>query len=107
MEPLLTPRFVGNASAQYELTPSLALALSSRHVARSYLANSGDARFVTPPATTADGSVTWTLRRSSLSLQIINLTNARVFPSGSTDGITRFFYVQPPRSFFLTARVKL
>ncbi|MDQ6829103.1 MAG: TonB-dependent receptor, partial [Gemmatimonadota bacterium] len=105
VEPLLTPRLLATASARFDLTRAFGIELIARHVARSYLANTGDSRFVAPASTSADGIITWRLARSSLALQLVNLTNARIYPAGSTDGVSSFYYVQP-RGMFFTVRLR-
>ncbi len=106
VEPLLTPRALATASARYDVTPSVGVELVARHVARSFLANTGDERFVAPASTSADGSITWRLARTSLTVQVINITDARIYPAGSTDGTSSFYYVQPPRAVFVTVRAR-
>ena len=80
--------------------------MDGRFVGKSYLANTSDARFVTPGRATADGSLTWTLDRYALGLRVNNLTNTTFFTGGYTDGTTSYYYVLPPRNWFVTIRAR-
>jgi iron complex outermembrane receptor protein len=107
VEPLLTPRLLANASLRYTFLQSLSASLDGRFVGRSYLANTSDARFTTPGRATADGSLTWTLDRYAVGLRANNLTNTTFFTGGYTDGTTSYYYVLPPRNWFVTIRARL
>ena len=74
--PLLTPAFTSNQSLQVALTRSLSMAVDGRYVSRSFLANTGDARFVTPPAWLMDAAMTWSVRRVSVLAQLRNRSTA-------------------------------
>ena len=106
VEPLLTPRYLANASLRYTFLRSLAASLDGRFVGKSYLANTSDSRFMTPGRATADGSLTWTLDRYTLGLRANNLTNTTFFTGGYTDGATSYYYVLPPRNWFVTIRAR-
>jgi iron complex outermembrane receptor protein len=106
VEPLLTPRVLANASLRYAFLGSLAASLDGRFVGKSYLANTSDSRFVTPGRATADGSLTWTLDRYAIGLRANNLTNTTFFTGGYTDGTTSYYYVLPPRNWFVTIRAR-
>jgi iron complex outermembrane receptor protein len=106
VEPLLTPRLLANASLRYTFLQSLSASLDGRFVGRSYLANTSDARFTTPGRATADGSLTWMLGRYAVGLRANNLTNTTFFTGGYTDGTTSYYYVLPPRNWFVTVRAR-
>jgi iron complex outermembrane receptor protein len=103
--PLLTPAFTSNQSLQFALTRSLSLGVDGRYVSRSYLANTGDARFVTPPAWLMDAALTWNVRRLSVLAQLRNAFNREFFSGGYTDGTTSYYYVAAPRNLTLTTKV--
>ena len=103
--PLLTPAFTSNQSLQFALTRSLSVGIDGRYVSRSYLANTGDARFVTPPAWLMDAAMTWSVRRVSVLAQLRNAFNREFFSGGYTDGTTSYYYVAAPRNLMLTTKV--
>ncbi|HSA54518.1 MAG TPA: TonB-dependent receptor [Gemmatimonadaceae bacterium] len=105
VEPLLTPAVVSNQSAELALAPSLTATLGGRYLSRSFLANTSDSRFVTPPAYTMDAGLTWRAGDVTLLAQIRNLTNARAYTSGYTDGTTSYFYVLARRNAIVTAKI--
>jgi iron complex outermembrane receptor protein len=104
VEPLLTPRVLANGSLAYALGRSLQLSLDGRFVGKSYLANTSDARFMTPGRAIADAGASWSFDRYSLGVRITNLTSTRFYTGGYTDGTTSYYYVLPPRSIFATLR---
>ena len=105
VEPLLTPTVVSNQSAEFALGPLLALTLSGRYLSRSFLANTSDRRFVTPAAYAMDAGATWRLGDLTLLAQLRNLTNARVFTGGYTDGTSSYYYVLATRNAIVTAKI--
>ena len=107
VEPLLTPRAMANASLVYALGHALTASLDGRFVGPSYLANTSDARFTTPGRVTADASVAWTIARYTLGVRATNLTSTPFYTGGYTDGAISYYYVLPPRSWFVTLRARL
>ena len=106
VEPLLTPRALGNASLTYAATSALRLSVDGRFIGRSYLANTSDDRFTTPGRATADATVSWSFDRYTVGLRANNLTNTRVFTGGYTDGTSSYYYLLPDRSWFATLRAR-
>ena len=106
VEPLLTPRFVSNQSVQFAMSRELSLMFDGRYVSRSFLANTSDARFVTPAAYVADVALDWSIASLSLLAQVRNIGDARVFTGGYTDGQTSSYYVLAGRNAIVTARVR-
>jgi len=84
VDPLLTPRAIVSQSVDVKPIPRLALSMTGRYVAKSYLDNSNNEELVAPSFLTIDGNVAYDLTpQLRLSLQVNNLTNRRrVFPSG-------------------------
>ena len=107
VEPLLTPRAMANASLVYAFGTAVRATLDGRFVGRSYLANTGDDRFTTPGRATADASVGWSIDRYTLGIRANNLTSTRFYTGGYTDGATSYYYLLPPRSWFVTLRARL
>jgi hypothetical protein len=56
---------------------------------------------------TADASVAWTIARYTLGVRATNLTSTPFYTGGYTDGATSYYYVLPPRSWFVTLRARL
>jgi len=107
VEPLLTPRAIANASLVYTLGTAVRATLDGRFVGRSYLANTGDDRFTTPGRATADASVGWSIDRYTLGIRANNLTSTRFYTGGYTDGVSPYYYLLPPRSWYVTLRARL
>lgn len=107
VDALLSPRLVINHSAVYQARRSLSLSLHGRYVGRSFLANTGDAEFVAPRSYVLGAGSELGVGRHAVSLRIENVTSARAYASGYTDGTNSYFYVSAPRSVFLTARIGL
>ena len=103
--PLLTPAFTSNQSVQFILARSLRLGLDGRYVSRSYLANTGDSRFVTPPAWLMDAALTWSPGRVTVLAQLRNVLDREFFSGGYTDGATSYYYIAAPRNLTVTTRV--
>ena len=104
VEPLLSPRVQGSAAVTGTREGIGELTISTRHVGRSFLANTGDARFTAPAYTVADVAATLGTDRRNLLVQLENVADARAFPGGYTDGVTSYYYVLAGRRLSVTAR---
>lgn len=102
--PLLTPSLIANQSADLEVTRSTTLGLVGRYVSRSYLANDGDNRFVTPPAWLLDASVRQRLGSAEVLAHLRNVLNREFFAGGYHDGTAPSYYVTPPRNLIVTVK---
>ncbi|MGQ0765237.1 MAG: TonB-dependent receptor [Gemmatimonadota bacterium] len=102
--PLLTPSFVANQSADLELTRSTTLGVVGRYVSRSYLANDGDDRFVTPQAWLLDASVRQRFGSLEVMAHLRNALNREFFAGGYHDGTSPSYYVTPPRNLTVTMK---
>ncbi|HVT39506.1 MAG TPA: TonB-dependent receptor [Gemmatimonadaceae bacterium] len=107
VQPLLTPPTISNQQVEVQITRSLSLIASGRYVARSFLANDGDARFIVPPAWTVDGALSWRLSRVELRMQVFNALDANAYASGYRDATTRYFYPVAARSVLFTSVLAL
>ena len=104
VEPLLTPRVQLGHVVQLRASQWLAFGANGRYVGRSYLANTGDERFVAPAWYTADLSATLGGSRRNVLVQMDNAFDARAYPGGYTDGSRSYYYVTAGRHFTVTAR---
>ncbi|MGE5099161.1 MAG: TonB-dependent receptor [Deltaproteobacteria bacterium] len=104
VEPLLTPRLVTFERAQFAATRDLWLALETRYQSRSFLQNTGDARFVLPAAFDLDGSASLHVRQYEIVIRGNNLTNSKKYGSGYASGGVSYYYVVPPRNLFVTLK---
>lgn len=105
VEPLLTPRFQSFARAQFSATRSIDLAVQGRYQSVAFLQNTSDRRYVLPAALDMDASVAWRIGQNALLLRANNLTNSKKYGSGyASDGVS-YYYVLPPRNFFVTLKV--
>ncbi len=58
-----------------------------------------------PASLNVDASVSWHVRATSSSARINNLLDARKYGSGyASDGVS-YYYVLPPRNFFVTLKL--
>jgi len=105
VEPLLTPRFLSFARAQFALTPSIDLAVQGRYQSVSFLENTSDRRYVLPESADLDASIGWRLGQAELLVRGNNLTNSKKYGSGyASDGVS-YYFVLPPRNVFVTLKV--
>ncbi len=107
VEPLLTPAIVSNQRLSFSLFRGAWLHLDGRFVGKSFLANTGDSRFVLPAAYTADASLAYEIGAHAILLQMRNVTDRRTYTSGYTDGTARYFYVLAGRNVIATVRLGL
>ncbi len=105
VEPLLTPTALVNHTVDWQMTRTISLSLGGRYVGRSFLANTGDERFMTPSAYLLDAGLAWRVGRHELALQVMNLGSARFYAAGYTDGTSPYYFVTAPRALFVTATV--
>jgi iron complex outermembrane receptor protein len=105
VSPLLTPRFLTFERAELAATRHLNLAVETRYQSESFLQNTGDSRFVLPSYLTLDASASWHIRGYEIVARGNNLTDSRKFGSGYASGGASYYYVLPPRNFFLTLKL--
>jgi iron complex outermembrane receptor protein len=104
--PLLTPALVANHASRVTLWSRATLAVEGRYLAKSYLANDGDARFVVPASYQVDISMTQRLAALELSAQLRNATNRRILSGGYHDGSTAYYYISAPRNVTVTSALR-
>jgi hypothetical protein len=92
-----------NHVVDWRVVPALSLSLAGRYVGRSFLANTGDRAFMTPSAYLADVGLAWRRGRHELAVHVMNVTSARFYSAGYTDGTTPYYFVTAPRAIFATA----
>lgn len=103
--PLLTPEFMSTQRVSFDVTRDLSVSLTGRYSSRSQLTNTGDPTLTLPPYYTADLSADWKLGTHGLLLFLNNATNSRRYASGHVSFGEARYYVLPPRSVFLLARL--
>ncbi len=106
VEPLLTPNFTAAHDLRWTVTDRVALSLAGRYAGESFLANTGDSRFVLPPSYVADLGFHIDGERRILQLIFHNVFDADRYAGGYTDGSTSYYYVHAARHFSLTARLR-
>jgi outer membrane receptor protein involved in Fe transport len=104
--PVLTPALIANAQAAWTPHRDFELTLSARHVAESQLANDGNAALVTPAFTLADLGAAYTLRGTTLRVQVQNLFDATAYAAGYTDGVERYFFPVATRTVLATVALR-
>ena len=102
---MLTPRFLTFERAELAATRNLSLAVETRYQSESFLQNTGDSRFVLPAYLTLDASASWHVRGYEIVARGNNLTDSKKFGSGYASGGASYYYVLPPRNFFLTLKL--
>jgi outer membrane receptor protein involved in Fe transport len=107
VEPLLTPRFT--SAQRLVLRPSSALAIGAQGIltSRSQLDNTGNSALTLPGYFIGNLSAEWTRNAYALSLHLNNVTNTDRFAGGHVSFGEARYYVLPPRSAFLLAKVRL
>jgi iron complex outermembrane receptor protein len=105
VEPLLTPRVMTMQRIEHSPSHSVSLALEHRYQSRAFLQNTSDPRFVLPASSEVDGSVAISLGRHEITLRGNNLTNSKKYGSGYASGGVSYYYILPPRNFFVTAKL--
>jgi iron complex outermembrane recepter protein len=103
--PLLTPSVIANQRVEVRLTSSVSLIAGGRYVDRSYLANDGDSRFMTPSFWMVDGTLAWRRGDTELRLQMFNVLDANAYAGGYRDATVRYFYPIAARNVMLGARI--
>jgi iron complex outermembrane receptor protein len=103
--PLLTPTFQSFVRGSLAATRNLELAVESRYQNRSYLTNTSDANLVLPAYSDVSASVSWHVGRYELLARVNNLGDSKKYGSGyASDGVS-YYFVLPPRNFFVTMKV--
>ncbi len=104
VEPLLTPRFLGSARAAFLVARGVSVAVEGRHQSRSFLQNTSDPQFTLPSSSNLDASLSWQLGNYELGARGNNLTDSKAYGSGYASGGVSYYFVVPPRNFFVTLK---
>lgn len=105
VSPLLTPTFQSFARGAFAATRNFELAVESRYQNRSYLTNTANASLVLPAYSDVSASVSWHVRRYELLARVNNLTDGKKYGSGyASDGVS-YYFILPPRNFFITMKL--
>ncbi|MEO8449230.1 MAG: TonB-dependent receptor [Gemmatimonadota bacterium] len=107
VEPLLTPAFFANQSITVRPSSRVDVTVDGRYLGKSFLANTGDRRFMTPRSYGVDATVAWRFSRFEALGQVRNLTNRLIITGGYTDGVTSYFYLQATRNYAVTLRARI
>lgn len=103
--PLLSPAWLSAQRVEWAATDWLDLGFEGRYQGPSYLRNDGNRATTLPEFYVADATARVRLPRVQLTVRGANLGNSQRFASGyAVEGVPHFF-VLPPRSVFVTARV--
>jgi iron complex outermembrane recepter protein len=105
VEPLLTPSFTTSHRIEIAVTPNLSLTGHGLYSSRAQLNNTGDPAYRLPPHYTANITGEWALGHVTTVLHINNVTDRRSYSSGHVSFGEARYYVLPPRSVFLIARL--
>jgi hypothetical protein len=104
--PLLTPRFTAAHDLRVRVTGLLGITVGGRYASRSYLANTGDPRFVLPAAYVSDLGVRVGDDGRSIQLIVYNVGDTDRYSGGYTDGATSYYYVHAARHATVTGRIR-
>ena len=105
VEPLLTPRFQTSGRAQFSASSTIDFAVQGRYQSVSFLQNTSDRRYVLPAAFDMDASIGWKIGNNELLLRANNLTDSKKYGSGyASDGVS-YYFVLPPRNYFVTLKI--
>ena len=104
--PLLAPELTSNQRVAWSVGRDVTLSLQGQYTARSFLDNTGDARFVLPSAYIADVVLAWTAGQYGVTVYMNNIADARRFGSGYDDGSVSYYYPMPTRNVYLVFRAR-
>jgi iron complex outermembrane receptor protein len=104
VHPLLTPPLLARGWAELRATPRLRLGAAAQYTSAAFLANDDDRRFMTPAALVLDAHAALSVRTSELMLEVNNLTSAKAYTSGYSDGSSRYFFPVAPAHLTVTLR---
>ena len=105
VSPLLTPTFQSFVRGSFAATHNLELAAETRYQNRSFLTNTANANLILPAYSDVSASVGWHVQRYEILARVNNLTDGKKYGSGyASDGIS-YFFVLPPRNFFITMKL--
>ena len=103
--PLLSPTFQSFARGTFAATRNLDLALESRYQNRAFLTNTANANLILPAYSDVSASVSWHVQRYEILARLNNLTDSKRYGSGyASDGVS-YYFVLPPRNFFITMKL--
>jgi len=104
VEPLLTPRFLGSARASFLAAKGVTVFAEGRHQSRSFLQNTSDPRYILPASSNLDASVSWLVGNYELVARGNNLADSKAYGSGYASSGASYYFVVPPRNFFVTLK---
>ena len=104
VEPLLTPRFLGSARASLLVARGVSVSLEGRHQSRAFLQNTSNPDFVLPASSNLDAGVSWQVGNYEIVARGNNLTDSKAYASGYASGGQSYYFVVPPRNFFITLK---
>lgn len=107
VEPLLTPRFTSGQRVAWRPVANWMLVATGQVSSRSQLDNSGSTALALPGHFVANVAAEWRRGAHSLGLHVNNLTNTQRYAGGHVSFGEARYYVLPPRSAFLLAKIVL
>jgi len=105
VEPLLTPKFLSAQRVSVDLTRQWSVTLNGRYSSAAQLSNTGDPTLRLPAYYVADVSADWSRGSRGASLWVNNVANSRRYAGGHVSFGEARYYVLPPLSVFLLARI--
>jgi iron complex outermembrane recepter protein len=105
VEPLLTPHVTAAHDFRVTVVNGVMVTLGGKYASRSYLANTGDQRFILPAAYIADAGIRVGSDRRSVQLLVQNVGDSDRYSGGYTDGATSYYFVHAARHATITARL--
>jgi iron complex outermembrane recepter protein len=99
--PMLTPAVTSSHGVTFRLPRTASVTVDGRYVGESPLTNTGEGLML-PARYRVDAAVGIPFRQVSLAFGVRNLTDRLSYGSGYSYDGARYFYVEPPRSFYLT-----
>jgi iron complex outermembrane receptor protein len=108
VQPVLTPEFIFNQSADYIIGNGLSIGVSAQYVGESYLALDNQPEDILPSAFVMDSYLAFAFKNAELKLQINNVLDETYYSSGvpvdvDFDGTNddQGYFVNAGRNFFL------
>lgn len=96
---LYTPNFIVNQAVNFNYK-NFTISIETKYHSESYIDFENTA--VTPSFVIFNSNLNYIYKNSTLMLQVNNISNKMYFTNGYTDGDENYFFVNAPRSYYLT-----
>ncbi|MFN1834929.1 TonB-dependent receptor [Balneola sp. MJW-20] len=103
--PILSPEWIINGKATYNLTDQISIGTGIKYVGESYLELTNDPAFILPSFFVLDGVVSYQTGPVSVRLEVNNIADEIYYSSGAPVGNEPGYFVNAGRNFFVSTRL--